>query len=123
MRFVLAAFICLASLAACTTGPAAPRDVQIDRDLLTVGMSDGSLCRGAAPGDSPAGWSGTLQSCPWSYGYTVEIDPGTNPVRLILQEVFTALGAPDALSPIATVTIIDGMGRARVFETPDGLVD
>jgi hypothetical protein len=108
------------ALAACTSGPATPTVVQLDRDLLSVRMSDGATCRGPAPdGDRDAGWSGVLQDCPWDYGYTVAMDPQTNPLRLVLEEVLGAIGADGVLVPLATVTITGADGSARVFETPD----
>ena len=116
MRRVLATSALLATFAACATGPATPTRVTLDRDMLTVRMSDGATCRGPAPAEGAAtGWSGRLGGCPWTYAYRVEIDPGTNPLRWILEEVL----GEGVLSPIATVTITEPSGRQRVFETPD----
>jgi hypothetical protein len=120
MRFALAALVATTTLAACATAPASPERVTLDRDLLTVAMSDGSLCRGPAPGTgAEAGWSGTLTGCAWSYPYRVEIDPGTNPVRFVLQEIL----GDRIIGPIATVMITDATGRDRVFQTPERLTD
>jgi hypothetical protein len=116
MRHALALTATLATLAACATGPATPTRVSLDPDLLTVAMSDGTTCRGPAPATgAETGWSGRLTGCPSGYAYTVEIDPGTNPIRFILTEVFGA----GILSPLATVTITDATGRTRSFQTPD----
>ena len=61
-------------------------------------------------------WNGTSTfTCPWEYAYTVEIDPGTNPIRFLLTEVF----GEGILSPLATVTITDATGHIRRFQTPD----
>jgi len=116
VRFALTALAPVV-LVACAIGPAEPRQVALDANLLTVRMSDGSTCLGPAPSTgAEAGWSGRLQDCPWDYAYTVEIDEGTNPIRLILTEVFGEFGL---LSPVADVTITDATGRDRVFQTPD----
>ncbi len=115
-RFVIPGLAPLV-LVACVMGSATPDQVELSANMLTVRMSDGSTCQGPAPSNgAEAGWSGQLQDCAWSYDYIVEIDEGTNPVRLILTEVFGDLGI---LSPLADVTIIGPDGRTRVFQTPD----
>lgn len=116
MRRAIASSLTLAALAACATGPATPTDVSLDRSLLTVAMSDASTCRGPAPAQgAETGWSGTLTGCPWPYAYTVEIDPRTNPLRFVLEEVF----GDSIIAPVATVTITDATGRARTFQSPE----
>ena len=116
MRIALALTATLATLAACATGPATPARVSLEADLLTVTMSDATTCLGPAPETAAeTGWSGRLTGCPWEYTYTVEIDPGTNPIRFLLTEVF----GEGILSPLATVTITDATGHIRRFQTPD----
>lgn len=116
----LTALATLATLAACATGPAAPERVTLDATLLSVGMSDGTTCLGPAPdAGAGTGWSGTLSGCASPYPYTVEIDPGTNPVRFILQEIF----GDRLIRPLATVTITDATGRDRVFQSPEPLTE
>jgi len=120
MRRVLAVSLTLATLTACASGPATPLRVSLDRSLLEVTMSDASTCRGPAPAQgAEAGWSGTLMGCAWAYPYTVEIDPRTNPIRFVLEEVF----GDSIIAPVATVTITDASGRARVFESPEPVED
>jgi hypothetical protein len=120
MRRVLASLLSVATLAACATGHATPQRVMLDADLLSVRMSDGSTCRGPAPATAaPTGWSGTLEGCGSPYPYVVEIDPRTNPVRFILQEIL----GDRVIGPLATVTITDASGRARVFQTPERIED
>jgi hypothetical protein len=120
MRIALALTATLATLASCATGPATPARVTLEADLLTVTMSDATTCRGPAPATgADTGWSGRLSGCPSSYAYTVEIDPGTNPVRFLLTEVF----GEGIVSPLATVTITDATGRTRSFQSPDGADD
>ncbi len=120
MRRALATLLTVTAIAACATGPASPSRVTLEADLLSVAMSDGSTCRGPAPGmGAETGWSGTLTGCAWPYGYTVEIDPGTNPVRFVLQEIL----GDRIIKPLATVTITDADGRDRVFQTPERIAD
>ncbi|NKX43458.1 hypothetical protein [Roseicyclus persicicus] len=116
MRRALAVLAVPALLAACATGPATPERVTLDRDLLTVSMSDGSTCLGPGGGD---GWSGRLTGCPWDYAYTVAIDPRTNPLRFVLEEIF----GEALVQPVAEVTITDATGRARLFQTPERIAD
>ncbi|QBY01054.1 hypothetical protein E2K80_10220 [Rhodophyticola sp. CCM32] len=108
----------LIALSACSIGPARPLSVALTETNITVPMSNGTTCRDTASPGAGNQWSGNLQGCPTPYAYTVEIDPGTNPVRYILQEIFTALGNPDVIAPVARVTITDDTGRTRVFASP-----
>lgn len=112
----------VAALAACAAATPRPLSVAASPGGIEVAMSNGRICRGPAPAGAASGWSGTLQGCPTPYVYSVEIDPGTNPLRLLLDELFTALGAPDLIGPMATVAITDGNGRTRTF-TPRGARD
>lgn len=120
MRRVLVTLSILTALTACATNPAAPERVTLDPDLLTVAMSDGSTCLGPAPATgAETGWSGVLTGCASAYPFTVEIDPGTNPVRFVLQEIL----GDRIIGPLATVTITDATGRDRVFQTPERIED
>lgn len=107
------------TLTACAQSPARPVSVDLTRDLLEVRMSDETVCSGPAPAEgAEAGWSGRFEGCAWPYAYDVAIEPGANPLRFALQEVFAAIGLEDALAPLAQVTITDSTGRARVFASP-----
>lgn len=106
------------ALAACTIGPPRPLSVSLTDTTITVPMSNGTTCTDTAPPGAATGWTGRLQGCPTAYAYTVEIDDRTNPVRYVLEEIFTALGGPDVIAPLATVTITDGTGRTRTFASP-----
>jgi hypothetical protein len=120
MRRAPASLLILAALGACAIGPATPSRVTLDRSLLSVAMSDGSTCLGPAPAQgAETGWSGRLAECRWGYAYAVEIDPRTNPVRFVLEEIF----GDRIIGPIATVTITDATGRTRVFQTPERVED
>ena len=121
MRLLLLISAVALGLTACATTPPRPLSVSLTDTNLTGPMSNGTTCTGTAPEGAATGWSGTLQNCPTPYAYTVEIDPGTNPVRFILEEIFTALGGPDVIAPLATVTITDQTGRTRTFASPPPL--
>lgn len=119
MRIIL--LLPVLALAACANyGAPRPVGVTLTTDNLTVRLANGEYCRGPAPSTgASAGWSGQLQGCSVSYGYDVAIQPGTNPVRYVLAEVFTAIGLEGVLVPLATVTIHDGAGRDWRFATPE----
>ena len=121
MRPVLTLRPCLALLAACAMATPRPVAVALTATELRVTLNTGAVCTGPAPAGAEGGWSGTLQDCPARIPYEVDISPGTNPLRLILEEVFTSLGAPDLIAPVATVTLTDATGRTRVFASPPDL--
>jgi opacity protein-like surface antigen len=115
---IISALILAAALAGCAASAPRPVEVTLDRTLLEVRLSNGQTCLGPAPDAVDAGWSGTLQGCAVAWPYTVDIDTRTNPVRFVLQEIFTAIGLADALAPVATVTLTDDAGRLRRFASP-----
>ncbi len=118
MRRLLFLTAATVGLSACAATPPRPVEVSLSQTLLEVRLSNGQTCTGPAPAAAAAGWSGTLEGCAVALPYEVTIDPGTNPVRFVLQEIFTAIGLTDAIAPIATVTITDATGRTRTFASP-----
>ena len=109
----------LALVACANLGTPPPSDVALTNDNLSVRLSNGETCYGPAPAEASGGWSGQLQGCSVAYSYDVAVQPGTNPVRMVLHEIFTAIGLEGALVPLATVTIDDGAGRDWRFATPE----
>lgn len=107
------------ALAACAINPAEPVSINLTDDRLRVQMSDGSRCFGVRPEGDPYTWTGTLTDCPWPFAYRVEIDPGTNPLRFVLEEFTTSVGLDTLISPVARVEVIDANGRTRIFGSPD----
>lgn len=107
-----------AMLAGCVAAAPRPLSVTLTDTEITVPMSDGSTCFGQAPEGSGTTWAGTLTGCATPYRYSVEFEPGTNPVRFVLEEVFGAIGLEGALAPLATVTIVDADGVVRTFASP-----
>jgi hypothetical protein len=61
---------------------------------------------------------GTFADCAVPFSYTVTGDLSTNPVRFVLEEVFTAIGLPDAVAPLAEVEIAAPDGRRWTFVSP-----
>lgn len=119
-RLPLAAFVLTAPvmLAACATGPAQPARATLSPSMLEVRMTDGRFCEGPAPAlGAEDGWSGTFTGCPWAYDYTIDIDPGTNPIRFVVEAVAVALGAE--ISPVADIRITDTEGRQYRFVSPN----
>lgn len=115
MRLVALSLVSVVALSACAAlPPPRPESVEVSRSGIEVTLTDRSTCIGIAPDGQPDSWSGTLQGCPVPYAYAVEIDPRTNPVRYLLEEVIGL-----TVAPIATVTITDVDGRSRVFASPE----
>ncbi|MHC0053855.1 hypothetical protein [Actibacterium sp. D379-3] len=120
-RTLLPAALTLALAACAAQSGGRPEEVILTRNLLTVRMTTGEICKGprASATQTEAGWSGTLQDCTTAYPYAVELLPGTNPIRWVLVEFFTALGGPDVIAPLARVTISEpGGGRDWTFRSP-----
>ncbi len=107
-----------AALAACASAAPQPAQVSLTDTLLTVRMSNGTICQGPAPAEGLTSWSGQLQDCPTPFAYSVEIDPGTNPTRFILEELLTSLGGEALFAPFATVEITSDTGVTRTFVSP-----
>jgi hypothetical protein len=115
------------SLVVVVTGCAAetprPVEVSLDRRMLEMRLSDGSRCTAPVTpvqgrfGTTVTG-AGTFAGCAVPYGYTVTGDPGTNPLRFVLEEAFTAIGLPGAIAPIADVEIAAPDGRRWRFVSP-----
>ncbi len=106
-------------VAGCALVPASPVAVDLTRDQVDVRLSDGTVCTGTAPATgAETGWSGRLAPCSTGFNYVVEIDPGTNPVRFVLEEIFTGLGFDQGFPPIADVTLTSDAGRTYRFVSP-----
>ncbi len=117
-RLVSVAFL---FLAACAQSGGTPESVMVQKDRITVRMSSGWPCVGfrTPATETPDGWAGRLEGCPEQYPYRVTLKKGNNPVRLVLVEVFTAIGLGDSIAPVAEVEITTGKGRTRVFRSPE----
>jgi hypothetical protein len=79
-------------------GEPRPVEVSLDRTDLTVRLSDNSRCTGPVEavrgtnGQVLVSGAGPLQNCATPLNYRVTADPGLNPLRLVFEEVFGAIG-------------------------------
>lgn len=113
--------ICLA-LAGCVSavpGNPVPQSARLSREVLTLVLSDGTVCR--------ADWMtapvGRLDGCGPGYGYAVRVIDNPNILRQIWTGLTSALGAEGAVAPLAEVVITDPAGVDRVFASPPPVRD
>lgn len=102
-------------------GTVYPQRAVLDRgEVLYIVMSNREVCEGPRPADaaSASEWNGVLENCAYPFAYTVEDDDLTNPVRIVLDEVTEALGAPDLLQPETRVTVTNADGKTYIFRGP-----
>jgi hypothetical protein len=110
-------------------GPPRPVEVSLDRQAVTVRLSDNSRCTGpvratrAANGQTLVSGAGRLDDCPVPLSYRVTADAGLNPLRLVFEEVFGALGLGNAIAPAAEVEITGADGRSWLFASPPERAD
>jgi hypothetical protein len=103
-------------LAGCAVpaGHAVPQAARLSAEVLTVTLSDGSVCR--------ADWAGApvgrLEPCGPGYGYAVRVVENPNVLRRLFTGLTEALGAEGAVPPMAEVVITDAAGVDRVFVSP-----
>ena len=111
------ALISFALLAACASDQdAAPKEVRVTQDTLSVRLTNGTLCK--APRPETGNWAGQFDTCDSPIEYRVEGVDRTNPVRILFEEFFGALGGEDLLLPEARVTLTAPDGQAWVFLSP-----
>lgn len=97
-----------------------PKAVHLSNERLIVTMSGGARCvahRSQAQA-VPDGWAGRLDACSVPLAYRVRLDPGTNPLRHVMVELFEGLGAGAVLVPLAEVELVTEGGRGYLFQTP-----
>ena len=113
-------FLPLLVVAACGLVQAPrPAQVSLSETNLTVRMGNGEICEGPRPAGATGGWSGRLQGCSAAYDYNIEMDPGTNPLRMVFDEIRGAVGLQGTSVPVAMITISDGSGRDYIYATPE----
>jgi hypothetical protein len=114
----------VAVLTGCALSAPSPVAVSLDRSALEVRLANGETCTGPVSvvptpqGRTTVSGSGPLTGCSATLGYTVTGETGSNPVRIVLEEVFAALGLPDAIAPRAEVEITAPDGRRWTFASP-----
>ena len=107
----------LAGCAAIDTAPV-PQAARLSSEVLTLSLSDGSVCRADW---AAAGGAGRFDGCGPGFGYAVTVVENPNLLRQLFTGVTEALGADGHVPPMAEVVITDSMGRDRVFVTPPPL--
>lgn len=108
--------------------PLPPRDgipvfAVLDGDAVQVEMDDGFVCLGSA-GDNlrSNGWTGNLTECPYEYSYSVQLALGTSSDRVVLQPVESSGVTQEEIvfRPVASLVVVDFIGREYRFEAGDG---
>ena len=119
MRFGIV--IVLFGLAGCSLAAVAPQpvDTRLSRSALTVGLADGSMCRGDLAGVAP--WVGTLPDC--GLAYVVTPTAGGSPIRLGFEALVSAARLGDYVAPMAEIALTDQAGRVFAFASPVLLED
>ncbi len=117
MRLTLIAFVLVSMLSACAIPPgnAVPQAARLSADVLTLTLSDGTVCRANW---AASGGSGRFDDCGVGYGYSVALITPANPLRQIAEGIVNALDAEGVLPPLAEVTITDAAGIDTSFASP-----
>lgn len=103
-------------LAACVApGTPVPQAARLSQEVLTLTLSDGTICRARW---AEAGGAGRLDPCGPGYGYSVRVVENPNILRQLFTGLTGALGAEGHVPPMAEVVITDAMGRDHVFVSP-----
>ena len=110
--------VLLAGLAACAplpAGMAVPVSARLSAEVLTVTLTDGTVCRANW---ASAGGFGRIDDCGAGYGYAVTVEARPNILRQLAVGIVDALGAEGALAPLAEVVLTDASGRDYSFVSP-----
>lgn len=110
---VLAGLVVLAGCAGVTV-PDVPKEARLSAEVLTVGLSDGTVCRADW---AAAGGAGRLEGCGPGFDYRVTVVEKPNLLRQFWTGLTSALGAEGAVAPMARVEI-SGAGRSWDFVSP-----
>ena len=111
----------LLGLVACAPGAvgmAVPREARLGAEVLTVTLTDGTICRANW---AASGGVGRMESCGAGYGYGVTVVQKPNILRQLAVGIVEALGAEGALAPLAEVVLTDASGRDYSFVSPPPL--
>ena len=104
-------------LGACvaTGGTVEPQAARLSAEVLTLTLSDGTVCRADWQAN---GGVGRMDDCGPGFGYVVTPVADPNLARQMFAGMVQALGAEGHLPPMAEVVITDAMGRDHVFVSP-----
>ena len=105
----------LAGCAPGSVGMAVPASARLSADVLTVNLTDGSVCRADW---AASGGLGRMDGCGAGYGYTVNVVEKPNILRQLAVGIAGALDADGVLAPLAEVVLTDASGRDYSFVSP-----
>lgn len=100
---------------ASVAGSPVPQAARLSAEVLTLTLSDGTLCRADW---AAAGGSGRFQDCGPGFGYAVDVVENPNILRRLFTGLTEALGADGISPPMAEVVITDATGQDHVFVSP-----
>lgn len=108
--------VAVLGLAGCAAAmqPVEPQAARLSQSVLTVSLSDGTVCRADW---AAAGGAGRLEPCGPGYDYRVTVVEKPNLLRQFWGELTRALGAEGVVPPMASVEITDG-GESWTFASP-----
>jgi hypothetical protein len=104
--------------AACAPGAigmSVPAAARLSAEVLTVTLTDGSVCRANW---AASGGVGRMEDCGAGFGYAVTVAENPNILRQLADGLVAALGAEGALAPLAEVVLTDATGRDYGFVSP-----
>lgn len=118
---VMAGLAVVAVLAGCALpgGGVEPQAARLSSEVLTVSLSNGTVCRADWVA---AGGAGRLEPCGPGYDYRVTLVERPNLLRQFWTELTRALGAEGVVAPLASVEITDGV-EVWTFASPPPVRD
>jgi len=93
----------------------APQTARLSADVLTLVLTDGTICKARWV---EAGGAGRFETCGPGFGYAVDVVENPNLLRQLFTGLTEALGAEGTVAPMAEVVITDANGRDHVFVSP-----
>jgi hypothetical protein len=118
---VMAGLAVVAVLAGCGLpgGGVEPQAARLSSEVLTVNLSDGTVCRAEW---AAAGGAGRLEPCGPGFDYRVTLVERPNLLRQFWTALTRALGAEGVVAPMGKVEITDGV-EVWTFASPPPVKD
>lgn len=113
--FIGAVMLGLSACAPGAAGMAVPASARLSADVLTVTLTDGTVCRADW---AVTGGVGRMEGCGAGFGYAVNMVQSPNVLRQLAVGNVEALGAEGAFAPLAEVVLTDASGRDYSFASP-----
>jgi hypothetical protein len=115
MRKAMAAVAVSVMVTGCAMpGPGEPQAARLSSEVLTVTLTDGTVCRADW---AAAGGAGRLEPCGPGFDYRVTVVERPNLLRQLWTGLTSALGADGVVPPMAQVEISAG-GEVWTFTSP-----